>query len=542
MLQVLDADAVRRWCSDGLAALAAARVEIDDLNVYPVPDGDTGTNLWKTMEAADEAVRGAQGDMTATARALAHGALMGARGNSGVILSQLLRGLVEVFELADTCSPKELQRGLVRAAELCYNAVATPVEGTLLTVARESAEAAAALGDADLAAVVRAARSAAARSLARTPDLLPQLKAAGVVDAGGRGLCVLLEALERVVTGEDPSVSGEPQVLVPRDRGGLAADREQGSEEFGYEVQYLLREADDDAVARLKAGLAELGDSLVVVGGAQAEGGSLHNVHVHVNDVGAALEAGVEAGRPFRITVTRFADQVAADPLPVMNERPVGRGVVAVVPGSGLAALFEQSGAVAVDGGPTANPSTAELLAALRATAASEVVLLPNDGNTTAVASAAAAAARDEGLSVAVIPTRSVLQGLAALAVADSTRPFGDDVAAMAGAAGSTRWAEVTTAVRESATMAGICRPGDVLGLLEGDVVLIGDDDEQVGRQLVERMLTGGGELVTVVTGADAAGGLGQRLAEHIERAHRPVEVVVYEGGQPHYPLLLGVE
>ncbi len=371
MLQVLDADAVRRWCADGVAALGAARAEIDDLNVYPVPDGDTGTNLWHTMESADEAVRAAPADMAATARALAHGALMGARGNSGVILSQLLRGLVEVFEAVETCSAKELQRGLTRAAELCYAAVATPVEGTLLTVARECAEAVSGLDEADLAAVVREARAAAARSLARTPDLLPQLKAAGVVDAGARGLCVLLEALERVVTGAAPPAAAEPQVLVPRDRSGLAAGREQGSDEFGYEVQYLLRDADEPAVERLRATLGDLGDSLVVVG---SQG--LHNVHVHVNDVGAALEAGVEAGRPFRITVTRFADQIASQcsgtaPLPVMNERPVGRGVVAVVPGSGLASLFEQSGAVVVDGGPTANPSTAELLSALRSAAAS---------------------------------------------------------------------------------------------------------------------------------------------------------------------------
>ena len=540
MLQVLDADAVRRWCADGVAALSAARAEIDDLNVYPVPDGDTGTNLWKTMQAADEAVRAAPRDMGATARALARGALLGARGNSGVILSQLLQGLVEVIEKAEPATAADLRQGLTRAAELCYAAVATPVEGTLLTVAREAAEAVADLvdgdSDVDLAAVVREARGAAARSLARTPDLLPQLKAAGVVDAGGRGLCVLLEALERVVTGALPPVPEEPQVLVPRDRTGVAAARESGSDEFAYEVQFLLREAADDAVERLKGVLGELGDSLVVVGG-----DGLHNVHVHVNDVGAALEAGVDAGRPFRITVTRFADQITPS-LPVMNERPVGRGVVAVVPGAGLARLFEEAGAVVVNGGPTDNPSTAELLDALRAAAAAEVVLLPNDGNTAGVASAAAAAARDEGLSVAVIPTRSAVQGLAALAVADEARPFGDDVAAMAEAAGSTRWAEVTTAVREAATSAGICRPGDVLGLLEGDVVLIGEDVEQVGIALAERLLTGGGELVTVVTGADAPDGLGERVGEHVERDHPHVDVVVYDGGQPHYPLLLGVE
>ena len=536
MLQVLDASAVRRWCAAGREGLAAARAEIDDLNVYPVPDGDTGTNLLLTMEAVEEALRGAPADMASTLKAMSHGALMGARGNSGVILSQLLRGLAEVLSTAETGSAADVRRALTRASELCYAAVAAPVEGTLLTVARECAEAVAG-SDGDLPPVVREARAAAARSLARTPELLPQLKAAGVVDAGGRGLCVLLEALEQVVTGETTVAADAPQLLVPRDRTGLATAREAGSDEFSYEVQFLLRDTDDDAVERLRQVLGALGDSLVVVGG---EG--LFNVHVHVNDVGAAVEAGVEAGRPFRITVTRFDEQIAEERLPVMNERPVGRSVIAVAPGEGLAALFRQSGAEVVLGGPTSNPSTAELLEAVRRAGTAEAVLLPNDGNTLGVASAAAAAARDEGWSVAVVPTRSSLQGLAALAVADPERSFADDVASMAGAAGSTRWAEVTTAVREAATMAGICRPGDVLGLLEGDVVLIGDDVEQVGAELLRRMLLGGGELVTVVTGEEAPEGVAERLAEQVERAHPAVEVVSYAGGQPHYPLLLSVE
>ena len=271
-------------------------------------------------------------------------------------------------------------------------------------------------------------------------------------------------------------------------------------------------------------------------------GDGLHNVHVHVNDVGSAVEAGVEAGRPFRISVTRFAELAGDDRLPVMNERPFGRVVVAVVPGPGLALLYEQAGATVVAGGPTANPSTAELLDALRSAAATEVVLLPNDANALGVASAAASAARDEGLSVAVVPTRSPVQGLAALAVADPSRPFADDVASMAGAAGSTRWAEVTVAVREAATSVGVCRPGDVLGLLEGDVVVLGDDVEQVAVELLSRLLTSGGELVTVVTGAGAPAGAAERLIGWVEQAHPAVEVLGYEGGQPHYPLLLGVE
>jgi hypothetical protein len=272
----------------------------------------------------------------------------------------------------------------------------------------------------------------------------------------------------------------------------------------------------------------------VVVGGH-----GLFNVHVHVNDVGAAVEAGLDAGRPFRITVTRFVDQLAGPP-PAGGR--TGRAVVAVAPGAGLHELLGASGAAVVDGGPTSGPSTAELLAAVRAAAAAEVVLLPNDPGSLAVASAAAAAAREEGFHVAVLPTRSAVQGLAALAVADPDRPFEDDVAAMAEAAGSTRFGEVTVAVREAVTMAGICRPGDVLGLLEGDVALLGADVEAVALELVDRMLAGGGELVTVVTGHDAPSGAGDRLRTTVEHRHPAVEVVVYDGGQPHFPLLLGVE
>lgn len=538
-LEELTGDAVARWLEAARSGLAEARDEIDDLNVYPVPDGDTGTNLLLTVESAcqevQRSVAAGHRALRDVADAMARGALLGARGNSGVIVAQLLRGLADA--LADDGSPRALQRGLTRAAELSYLAVAAPVEGTVLTVARECAEAAAGVASSVLADVVRSACDGASASLARTPDLLPQLRAAGVVDAGGRGLCVLLEALRAVVTGETTaSPSTAPQLLVPRDRSGLARAREQGSDAFAYEVQYLLHDTDDDAVGRLREVLGALGDSLVVVGA-----GDLWNVHVHVNDVGAAVEAGIEAGRPSRITVTRFADQVAASAPPALD-RPASRTVVAVVPGEGLAALFTAAGAVVVDGGPTRNPSTGELLDAVHRTGGTEVVLLPNDGNTVAVATAAGREARDEGFTVAVVPTRSVLQGLAALAVCDPERAFADDVAAMAEAAGSTRWAGVTTAVREAMTSVGVCRPGDVLGLLEGDVVLIGADVEEVAVALVDRMLDGGGELVTVVSGADAPVGAADRLVAHVERTRPLAEVVAYEGGQPHYPLLLGVE
>jgi DAK2 domain fusion protein YloV len=526
VLQLLDAAALRAWCATGLEGLTAAREEIDDLNVYPVPDGDTGTNLQLTMVSVVEALAHAPSDLASTVEAIVTGSLLGARGNSGVILSQLLRGLGEVLARLEAATATDLCAALLHSAASGYTAVAVPVEGTLLTVAREAAEAAT---GAVRAAVGRSARRAAEASLARTPDLLPQLAAAGVVDAGGRGWCVLLEALEQVVTGS--VVRREPRLVVPRDRSGLSVAREAGSDAYAYEVQFLLREGTGASVDQLKQTLGLLGDSLVVVG---ADG--LHNVHVHVNDVGAAVEAGVVAGRPFRITVTRFEDQVRA-------EGPGrGRAVLAVAPGAGLAALFREAGAHVVAGGPSASPSTAELLAGIRATGAAEVVLLPNDGNVCPVAVVAGERARADGVAVAVVPTRSVLQGLAAASVADPSRRFEDDVATMAAAAGGTRWAEVTRAVRAAPTTAGACAAGDVLGLLEGRVALVGQDVVDVAKALLGRLLDGGGELVTVVVGAQAEPDASARLASYLEAEHPGLEVLVLYGGQPHYPLLVGVE
>ena len=543
-LQVLDAEGLRRWCAAGLAGLTAARQEIDDLNVYPVPDGDTGTNLQLTMQSVVAAVEAAAPGMAATVAALRTGSLLGARGNSGVILSQLFRGLGEILEPLEQCGPDDLRTALVRAADSAYGAVGSPVEGTVLTVAREAARAAAETPG-DLAAVVGAARAAGAASLARTPDLLPVLRAAGVVDAGGRGWCVLLEALEAVVTGRSPVAAGADlppggttDLLVARAVAATTVERETGSDEFGYEVQYLLHDASDEAVGALRDRLGSLGDSLVVVGG---EG--LHTVHVHVDDVGGAIEAGVEAGRPSRITVTRFEDQRRAGRAePVMNERPAGRGLVAVAQGEGLCELFRSAGALVVTGGPGAGPSTAQLLDAIGRCGTAEVVLLPNDRNVRAVADAAAGLAREAGLTVAVLATDSLLQGLVALSVANAEAPHATDVEAMTRAATDLRWAEVTTAVRGADTPAGPCRQGDVLGLVAGRVAVVGTDVEQVGRALVAELLATGGELLTIVTGAGLDAATGRQLGSWAQETRPGLELVVVAGGQPHYPLLLGVE
>ncbi|WP_307797886.1 DAK2 domain-containing protein [Actinoplanes flavus] len=855
MLETLDAAAVRRWCDGGLEALRAHQREIDDLNVYPVPDGDTGTNLVLTLTAAHEAVAGpvdpepGPEGTTAVARLMrrmARGALLGARGNSGVIVSQILRGMADAFAAAVAVRGGELARALRTATDAAYAAVARPVEGTVLSVVAAAAEGAGRTRSDDLATVARAAARAAAEALERTPQQLPVLARAGVVDAGGRGLCLLLDALVEVVAGRDapPAVSGgdtrpvvsdgdarpvvsggdtrsvvsggdtrpvvsggdtrplmpggdappavpggdapsvvpggdapsvvpsgekvtahggahavvangpassdsgsgdpadpdravrttpaapiggpastaEPLVrsgpVVQEDpnrwpgrentaqavpagenqavRAGetpagqeypgqtawmgddqaiepngeqstrvgeghaIRASNEQadrvgegqaarageghavragegqavraGDEQadrvgeghaarvgeghaarvgedqairvgeghaarvgegqavrasdeqadragesqairvgeghavragegqtagegqlgragegravwrgegwggpahedecagYGFEVQYLL-EATEEAVSRLRGILDGLGDSLVVVGTGDGDPPTW-NVHVHVTDVGPAIEAGVEAGRPFRIRVT---------PLVGHRPGPDRRAAVVVAAGDGLTALFEAEGAVVVD----RNPSTAELLAAVHSTGAGSVVLLPNDANTQAVAVSAAREAEAAGVRVSVVPTRSPVQALAALAVRDEQRPFADDVIAMAEAAGACRYGEVCTAQRDALTVAGPCRAGDLLGLVDGEVHVIGGDLTEVSHRLLDRMLGGGGELVTLVLGAAAPPGLEADLRGHVHRTWPFIELQCYAGGQPRYHLLAGVE
>jgi DAK2 domain fusion protein YloV len=534
---VLDARLVLRWCRAALAGLAEAREEIDALNVYPVPDGDTGTNMYLTLEAATDAgERECAAATTAAAGpvldAIARGALLGARGNSGVILAQMLRAVAAILRRADgrRLEPAAFAEALTGAADAAYASVGTPVEGTILTVARAAARAAtecagprARLADAALAAA-RAAREA----LGRTPDQLEILRRAGVVDAGGRGLTVVFDAFDTVLTGRQPP--SYPR-MVPVD-GELRAHTGDGIAQPSpsYEVMYLL-DAAESAIPGLRATLESLGDSLIVVGG-----DPLWNVHVHVDDAGAAVEAGLTAGRPHRIRITHLAGTTSH-----LASRAGSRAVIAYAAGEGLAALFESAG-VTVVRASVGRPSTAELLAAIRRTATAEVVLLPNSHDGVAVAEAAAVEARADGVRVSVIPTRTQMQGIAAAAVHEPSQSFDADVVAMTTAAGHTRHGAVTVAVKKAVTSAGVCRPGDVLGVVEGDFVVIGTDVQTVAVHVVERMLAAGGELVTIVTGDGADTALAGEVIAAVRRDHPEVDTTVHQGGQPRYPLLIGVE
>ena len=511
----LDAGALRAWASRAADALAAASDRIDALNVFPVADRDTGANMLATMRAAATGAQQAGGGVGSVAAELAAGSLTAARGSSGVILSRFLHGLAAGMAAETAADGDAMQRALTAAAESAYAAVSEPVEGTILSVASAAAKAARDADPGDLHGVVRAAATAASEELAHTTEELPVLATAGVVDAGGQGLVVVLDALVDVIAGVDAAPA--PQIA--------AAPMAQpaGPATFAYEVQYLL-EAPADALPALRARLRQLGDSIAVVTDAE-----VHNVHVHVDDVGAAIEAGIAAGRPSRITVTRFADQI------------VSCRVVAVCPAGDLAALFRAAGAAVIEVGDDTNAVADALTAAACATDVQSIVMLPNSRAMKKLADDAATIARADGRTVTVVPTRSPVQGLAALAVHDPAGGAADAVV-MSAAAAATRYAEVTSAQFDALTSAGQCRAGDVLGLIDDDVVVIGDDIAAVARELLDRMLIGGGELVTVISGADAPPALSAELADYVHATRPAVETVVHHGGQATYPLMLGVE
>ena len=564
MLDALTAADARRWAVLTRAAFAARRAEIDALNVFPVPDGDTGTNLYLTLDAALDAVRteherdGILGEASLEQECgdLAHAMLLTARGNSGVILSQLVRGFAEAIAErgVETADASVMADGLARASDRARASVMHPAEGTILTVAHAAAAAGAEPVAEGLAAVAEAALDAATVALRRTTEQLPALARAGVVDAGAAGYVLMLEALARVVhqdatqVGERVEPFTEDQTLRRREDwtrshgGAVEPVGSHGGSSTGdgdlveggpaYEVMFLLRDSDEERADTLRTTLDALGDSLLVVGGPE-----LWNVHVHVDDVGAALEAGLDAGRPFRVRVTHFADQAAR-----RERHATGVAVVACAAGPGLATVFEAAGAVVVPSGPGRRASAGQLLDAVRATGAPSVLLLPNDRDTEMAAHAAARAAEADEVEVHVVRSRTAVQGLAAMAVWEASASAARNASEMGHAAAATRHGAVAVASKEALTSAGPCAPGDVLGAVSGDVVVVGDDLETVGVEVLTRLLSSGGEIVTVVTGEGAPEGLGEAVGHRVRLAQRDLDVQVIDGGQPHYPLLLGVE
>ncbi len=534
MVLRLRADAFRAWTVLCAQSLSRARAEIDALNVFPVPDSDTGTNAYLTFAAGADAVQRLPADASLAQILSVHAdaLLTGAKGNSGVILSQLVRGVYEGLppQSETVVDAAVVARAFEHAADAADAAVGRPVQGTILTVARAAADGAAqAVADgADARDTFARAAGAAREALALTPTQLERLAQAGVVDAGGRALVVVLDATEQALTGRTPRAAEHP-VPVPVAAGG--DDLVEGGP--SYEVMYLLDAAAEDIPA-LRERLDGLGDSLVVVGGDR-----LWNVHVHVDDVGAAIEAGIAAGRPYRIAVTHFAEQLARAAAP---ERRPGRSVVVATTGSGLSELCREAGARVLEFTREEPLGVETVLGALRDAGTDEVVVLANNQRHVGLFEAAAKQVRDDGVRVAVIPTHAQVQGLAALAVHDPAAGFDDDVVAMSSAAAHTQHGAVTIATEPGITMAGPCRAGDVLGVVSGDFAFVGTDLADVAALVLDRLLSPSSELVTLVRGAGADPSVSDALERRIRAARVDVDVTVYEGRQENYPLFIAVE
>lgn len=552
-MAALDAPTLRAAMVLFCEALREHREEIDSLNVYPVPDGDTGTNLLATQEAVRRAVEALprNADRSTLGEAVARASLLAARGNSGVILSQVLRGLFQTLAQrpAGPAGPEAVAAALEEAAAAAHRAVARPEEGTVLTVLRDAAAGARrAAGDGgDVVGVLEAALEAARASLARTRDTHPALRAAGVVDAGGKGVVLLLDALLAALRGHGLTEPVGPPGPVGRaeavGRGaGQPAPRSagvgRGSEALThpFEVQYLLQ-AQEPAVTELRRRLEAVGDSLVVVGG-----GGLYHVHLHTDHPRTAVELAEAVGQPRDVSVADLREQV--DRCLAGQARAVRVGerqqcaLVAVAEGEGLGRVFGSLGALVVTGGPGNNPSVGELLAAVEAAPADAVVLLPNHPNVLPAARACAQASRKE---VLVVPALSVPAGLSAAAAFSPFLSAAATARAMEEAAARVRAGEVTRAERDARTPAGPVARGDWMGMVEGEAVYVGPSVVEAALDVVRRLADEDSEVVTVLVGSGLTDDE-RRQVEEALRALGSLEVEVVEGGQPRYPILLGVE
>jgi DAK2 domain fusion protein YloV len=552
-LERLGADDLTSVVASFRDALRTHKERVNRLNVYPVPDGDTGTNMTLTLESVVAELEGKSG-MADVCKAISHGSLMGARGNSGVILSQILRGLADVCKTCETVGGDDLADAFEAASTSAYGAVMRPVEGTILSVVKATAEGARKAVEngsgGDLVAVLDQARASASEALDHTPEQLPVLKQAGVVDAGGAGFVLFLDAALHVADGRPLPEVGD--LGAGPDLGNLSGDLTDAEDaleavhdsvsDLRYEVMYFL-EAPDETVPAFKNVWAGIGDSIVVVGG-----DGIWNCHIHTDDIGAAVEAALECGRPRNIRVTDLLEQVAeerwvreappADPDGPMD--PVPTAVVAVATGDGIRRIFHSLGVnQVIAGGQSMNPSTAQILEAVEAAPADEVVILPNNKNIIAVAEQVDALTSK---TVKVVPTTGIPDGFAALLEYDPEATADENAASMGEAAGRVIAAEITRAVRASSSDAGDIAEGDFLGITRQGIQVV--DAELVGAAtaLLDKLVTDDHEIVTLIEGEGANAGTTRGITEWLDE-HRPgVTAEIHHGGQPLYPYLLSIE
>ena len=537
----MDGPTFKRALLGSLSWLSANHEEVNRLNVFPVPDGDTGTNMLLTLQSAVEDVKeSGAAEVSKIAKLASHGSLMGARGNSGVILSQIFRGFARAVEGRSSLTPAELAAAFEEAANAAYRAVNKPTEGTILTVAREAGRAAATAAgapDATVPRVIAAAAAGARAAVLKTPTQLAILRDAGVVDAGGFGLQLILEGMLKTVEEAESGIA-EPKHVAAVPAAQVALALPEGG--WGYCTEFLIEGTNLDTEL-IRNQIEAMGNSVLVVGEPE-----LVKVHVHTDDPTSVINVAGGFGRLLKLNVgdmstqhRRILETEAASPA-APGPRPNGVGLVAVVAGQGLVHIFRGLGVDAiVEGGQTMNPSTQDMLTAIESVPYSEVILLPNNGN---VIAAAKQVLGLTGKKLHVVETRSVPQGVSAVVAFKADRPGEDNLRAMKTEAERVQTIEVTHAVRDTRSNGMRVKKGDVIGLINDKLEFAGNDYAGVVKQALGKLGPDAYELVTVYQGQGASDEELARLENEIRSTYPGLEVEVQQGGQEHYPFILSVE
>jgi len=532
---------LREMFSSATSWLGKSAADIDALNVFPVPDGDTGTNMLLTMRSAvEEAYRVPDHSCSTVGLAMAKGALMGARGNSGVILSQICRGLARGFEGKQTVTAADLARALEQASEMAYKGLSNPVEGTILTVAREVAAAAreASAGDGDLVSAMEAILEAAAQSVANTPNLLPVLKEAGVVDAGGQGLYTILEGVRNYLNGEVEQMQfRRPHIIVSNVSKPASLTRAVAADEipFGYCTEFMLKGENLDP-NKVRKKLEKKGESLIVVGD-----DSTIRVHIHTLDPGVVIRYATSLGTMHQVSI-RNMDEQYEDFLAMQKEKEpeLDIAIVAVVSGEGLAEVFSSLGTAAiVPGGQTMNPSTKDILEKVEQVASDKVIILPNNSNIIPTANQVQSLTSKK---VKVIPTTTVPQGVAALLAFDYEADFDANSHLMEKALSSVRSVEICRAVRSARVNGFEIKKKQAMGILDGELVAVAEDVPGVVCDVLAKLDMAKAEVVTIYYGADTRTAEAEELSQTIREMYPRLQIELVSGDQPHYQYVISVE
>jgi DAK2 domain fusion protein YloV len=531
-----DGQGFKRLLEASLQWVGQHTAVINSLNVFPVPDGDTGTNMYLTLQAACEEIEERPDrQVSSIVYHASRGALMGARGNSGVILSQIMRGLAQELDGKEDFNSVEFAEALQQGAKVAYQAVIKPVEGTILTVIRELSDEAIQVAPqlTDLRELMTYIVHSAQESVARTPALLPVLREAGVVDAGGQGLFVMLEGMARYLQGQ--TLLGDQAMSEAVDLNAMEVE-----EGYGYDIQYVIEGTDLD-VEQIRTDIAAMGDCPLVVGDS-----STVKVHVHTPTPGDPLNYGAQVGSLSRVIIENMQEQYQdfimgqASPVLPEGEKELSIATIVVSPGPGLSKLFQSlGGSVIVSGGQTMNPSIEQLLQAIEDANAQEVIVLPNNSNIILAAEQAQALSNKR---VRVIHTKTVPQGVSALLAYSYSADLDTNARSMERSAQEVRTGEVTTAVRDVRVNSLEVREGQIIGLVDGTLLVAGRDLDTVALEVLGHMDADGAEILTLYCGEAVAEESAQTFAEKVEAIYPYAEVEVVDGGQPHYHYIISAE